>query len=55
MGKGLIAKSKHSNSTFIMLYLYPEVNVDYLVVDEMINVAPHVNPQGYGNHMFKRP
>jgi hypothetical protein len=38
MGDGLIAESKHSNSTFIMLYLYHEMVVDYLVVDEMINI-----------------
>jgi hypothetical protein len=39
MGKGLIAASKHSNSTLIMLYLYHDVDVDYLVVDEMINIS----------------
>jgi hypothetical protein len=31
--------SKCSNSTFIMLYLYHEVDVDYLVVDEMVNIS----------------
>jgi hypothetical protein len=34
----LLAKSKHSNSSFIMLYLYHEMDVDYLVVDEMFNI-----------------
>jgi hypothetical protein len=27
-----------SNSTFIMLYLYHEMDVDYLVADEVINI-----------------
>jgi hypothetical protein len=36
MGDGLFAEAKHSNSTFIMLYLYHEMDIDYLVVDEMI-------------------
>jgi hypothetical protein len=39
MGDGLIAESKHSNSTFILLYMYHERDVDYLVVDEMINIS----------------
>jgi hypothetical protein len=39
MGDGMFAESKHSNSTFIMLYLYPEMVIDYLVVDEMINIS----------------
>jgi hypothetical protein len=30
--------SFNSNSTFIMLYRYHEMDVDYLVVDEMINI-----------------
>jgi hypothetical protein len=38
MGDGLLAVSKGSNSTFIMLYLYHEVDVDDLVVDEMIKI-----------------
>jgi hypothetical protein len=38
MGDGLFAESKRSNSTFIMLYLYHEMVIDYLVVDEMINI-----------------
>jgi hypothetical protein len=38
MGDGMLAASKHSNSTFIMLYLYHEMEVDYLIVDEMINI-----------------
>jgi hypothetical protein len=36
MGDGLIAESKRSNSTFIMLCLIHEMDVDYLVVIEMI-------------------
>jgi hypothetical protein len=32
----LFAESKHSNSTFIMLYLYYEIVINYLVVNEMI-------------------
>jgi hypothetical protein len=37
-GWALLAESKRSNSTFIMLYLYHEMEVDYLVVEEMINI-----------------
>jgi hypothetical protein len=39
MGDGMLATFKHSNSTFIMLYLYHEMEVDYLVVDEMVNIS----------------
>jgi hypothetical protein len=39
MGDDLFAAAKHSNSTFIMLYLYHEMNIDYLVIDEMINIS----------------
>jgi hypothetical protein len=39
MGDGLIIEFKCSNSTFIMLYLYPEMVVDYLVVNEMIYIS----------------
>jgi hypothetical protein len=38
MGDGLFAAPKHSNYTFIMLYLVHETDIDYLVVDEMINI-----------------
>jgi hypothetical protein len=38
MGDGLITESKRNNSTFIMLYLYHVMDVDYLVVGEMINI-----------------
>jgi hypothetical protein len=38
MGDGLFVESKCSNSTFIMLYLYHEMVINYLVVDEMINI-----------------
>jgi hypothetical protein len=39
MGDDLLAKSKRSNSTFIMLYLCNEMDVDYLVVQEMITIS----------------
>jgi hypothetical protein len=39
MGDGLFVVLKQSNSTFIMLYLYHEMDIDYLVVDEMINIS----------------
>jgi hypothetical protein len=39
MGDGLFAESKRSNSTFIMLYLYHEMDIKYLVVNEMTNVS----------------
>jgi hypothetical protein len=32
-------QSFSSNSTFIMLYLFYVMDVDYLVVDEMINIS----------------
>jgi hypothetical protein len=35
---GLITVFKRSNSTFIMLYSIHEMDIDYLVVDEMINI-----------------
>jgi hypothetical protein len=38
MGDGLFAASKHNNYTFIMLYLLHETDINYLVVDEMINI-----------------
>jgi hypothetical protein len=37
-GDGLFAMFKRSNSTFIMLYLYHEMDIDYLVVDKMFNI-----------------
>jgi hypothetical protein len=37
MGDGLITVSKRCNSTFIMLYLCHEMDVDYLVAGEMVN------------------
>jgi hypothetical protein len=42
MGDDLLAKSKCSNSTFIMLYLCNEMDVDYLVVQEMINISKKI-------------
>jgi hypothetical protein len=36
MGDGLFAAPKRSNSTFIMIYLVHEMDIDYLVVDKMI-------------------
>jgi hypothetical protein len=38
MSDGLFTKSKRSNSTFIML-LIQEMDVDYLVVKEMVNIS----------------
>jgi hypothetical protein len=38
MSDDLIVASKHSNSTFKMSYMYLEMDVDYLVVGEMINI-----------------
>jgi hypothetical protein len=38
MGDGLFATPKHSNSRFIMLYLVYEMDIDYLIVDKMINI-----------------
>jgi hypothetical protein len=38
MGDGLFATPKHSNYTFIMLYLIHEMDIDCLIVDEMINI-----------------
>jgi hypothetical protein len=38
MGDNLFATPKHSNSTFIMLYLVHEMDIDYLVVNDMINI-----------------
>jgi hypothetical protein len=42
MGDGLLITFKHSNSTFIMLYLYHEKDVDYFVVKEMINIKNYL-------------
>jgi hypothetical protein len=39
MGDGLFTMFKRSNSTFIMLYIYHEMDVDNLVVEEMINIS----------------
>jgi hypothetical protein len=39
MGDGLFVTSKRSNSSFIMLYLVLEMDIDYLVVDEMVNIS----------------
>jgi hypothetical protein len=39
MGDGLLAASKCSNSTFIMLYLCHEMDVDYLVANEVANIS----------------
>jgi hypothetical protein len=37
MGDGLFAESKCNNSTFTMLY--HEMDVDYLVVEEIVNIS----------------
>jgi hypothetical protein len=39
MSDSCLLQSFSSNSTFILLYLYYEMDVDYLVVDEMINIS----------------
>jgi hypothetical protein len=39
MGDGLIAVSIGSNYTFIMLYLCHEMDVDYLLVEVMVNIS----------------
>jgi hypothetical protein len=39
MGATCLLQSFSSNCTFIMLYLYHEMEVDYLVVDEMFNIS----------------
>jgi hypothetical protein len=39
MGATCLLQSFSCNSTFIMLYLYHELDVDYLVVDKMINIS----------------
>jgi hypothetical protein len=39
MGSTCPLQSFSSNSTFIMLYLAHGMDIDYLVVDEMINIS----------------
>jgi hypothetical protein len=39
MDVGLFTAPKRSNSTFIMLYLIHEMDIDYLVVEEMIDIS----------------
>jgi hypothetical protein len=34
-----LLQSFSSNSTFLILYLYHEMDVDYLIVDELINIS----------------
>jgi hypothetical protein len=34
----LFTESKRSNYTFIMFYLVHEMDIDYLIVDEIINI-----------------
>jgi hypothetical protein len=38
MSDSCLLLSTHSNSIFIMLYLFHEMDVDYLVVDEVLNI-----------------
>jgi hypothetical protein len=38
MSGSLIATSKRSNSTFIMLYLIHVMDDNYLVVDDLVNI-----------------
>jgi hypothetical protein len=35
----LFAAHKHSNYTLIILYLVHEMDIDYLVVDEIVNIS----------------
>jgi hypothetical protein len=37
-------QSFSNNSTFIMLYLYHEVDADFLVVDKMVNISKLLDP-----------
>jgi hypothetical protein len=39
IGNTCLLQSFSSNSTFIMLYLVHEMDIDYLVVDEMTNIS----------------
>jgi hypothetical protein len=39
MGDGLFTVPKCSNSSFIMLYLVHEMDINYLIVDEMTNIS----------------
>jgi hypothetical protein len=39
MVDGLFTAPKCSNYTFIILYLVHEMDIDYLVVDEMVNIS----------------
>jgi hypothetical protein len=39
MGNIYLLQSFSSNSTFIMLYLIHEMDIDYLVVNDMSNVS----------------
>jgi hypothetical protein len=38
MGNTCLLQSFSSNSTFIMIYLVHEMDIDYMVVDEMLNI-----------------
>jgi hypothetical protein len=38
MSDSCLLLSFRSNSTFIMLYMYHEMDVDYLVVDMVLNI-----------------
>jgi hypothetical protein len=38
MGNTCTLQSFSSNSTFIIIYLVHEMDIDYMVVDEMINI-----------------
>jgi hypothetical protein len=39
MDDGLFVAPKRTSSTFIMFYLYREMDIDYFVVDEMMNIS----------------
>jgi hypothetical protein len=38
MGNTCLLQSLSSNSIFIMIYLVHEIDIDYMVVDEMFNI-----------------
>jgi hypothetical protein len=38
MGNTFSLQSFSNNSTFIRIYLVHEIDIDYMVVDEMINI-----------------
>jgi hypothetical protein len=43
MGDTCLLQSFNSNSTFITLYLIHEMDIEYLIVDEIINISKLFN------------